>query len=370
MINQSGLSKKVMGVILHVDMDAFYASVEAQKRNLKDEPLVVCVYSGRTEDSGAVSTCSYEAREIGIHAAMPIKTAKKKAEDSEKKVHFVPMDKKYYDRFSDDIKEEILEEHTETIEKASIDEFYLELDTESFEEANKIAEEIQASVSKDFDVTCSIGVAPNKLVAKIASDQKKPDGITTVRPEEVENFMRGLELDEIHGIGGKTVEKLNELGINTVKNLAGADPALLVREFGEKQGLKLREKARGEDDSEVEETLQKQVTRITTLEENSRDFNQIKKVFPELTSDIIERLEEKDMDFGSVSLIIIDTEIEMSTRANTLKSHVRDKETLLEEGEQLLEEFLDNSDAVIRRIGLRASDLKKRRGQKSMDAFA
>ena len=358
-----------MGVILHVDMDAFYASVEAQRRNLKGEALVVCVYSGRTEDSGAVSTCSYEARELGINAAMPIKTAKKKAENSEKEVTFVGMDKKFYDQFSDDIKEDILEKYTETIEKASIDEFYLELDTEDFEESKKIAEEIQGSVTDNFDVTCSLGVAPNKLVAKIASDQKKPEGITSIEPEEVKDFMRGLELDEIHGIGAKTVEKLNELGINSVGDLAEADPALLVREFGEKKGLKLREKARGEDDSEVEETLQKQVTRITTLEENSREINRIKKVFPELASDIVERLEEKDMDFGSVSLIFIDTEIEMSTRANTLKSRVRDEEVLIDEGEKLLEEFLDNSDAIVRRVGLRASDLKKRRGQKSMEEF-
>jgi len=357
-----------MGVILHIDMDAFYASVEAQRRNISD-PLVVCVYSGRTEDSGAVSTCSYEARELGIHAAMPIKNAKKIAEDSEKEVNFVGMDKEYYDQFSDDIKDEILEEYTDTIEKASIDEFYIELDTEDFGKSEEIAKEIQQSVNNDFGVTCSIGVAPNKLVAKITSDQDKPEGITVVLPGEVKEFMRDLELGDIHGIGEKTVEKLNDIGIGSVDELAEADPAMLVREFGENQGLKLREKARGEDDSEVEETLQKQVTRITTLEENSREQSQIKKVFPELASDIVDRLEGKDMDFGSVSLIVIDTDIQMTTRATTLKSRVRDRKVLIKEGENLLEEFLENSDAIVRRIGLRASDLKKRRGQKSMDAF-
>ena len=357
-----------MGVILHVDMDAFYASVEAQRRNISG-PIVICVYSGRTEDSGAVSTCSYEARELGIHAAMPIKTAKKKAEQSEKEVHFIGMEKDYYDRFSDRIKEEILEKHSEKIEKASIDEFYIELETENFNEAEKTAEKIQASVKNNFNVTCSIGVAPNKLVAKIASDRKKPEGITAVRPEEVQNFMEGLEIGDIHGIGDKTAEKLEEIGISSVKDLSEADPALLVREFGEKQGLKLREKARGEDDSEVSESRQKQVTRITTLEENSRSFNQIKKVFPQLASDIIDVLEDENMDFSSVSIIVIDTDIEMRTRSRSLKAHVRDSETLVEEGENLLEDFLDNSEAVVRRVGLRASDLKKRRGQKSVENF-
>jgi len=243
------------------------------------------------------------------------------------------------------------------------------LETENFDEAKKIAEKIQVSVKKEFGVTCSIGVAPNKLVAKIASDRDKPEGITIVIPDEVEDFMRGLEVEDIHGIGEKTAEKLEKIGLSSVKELSEADPAKLVREFGEKQGLKLREKARGEDDSEVKETLQKQVTRITTLEENSRDMNYVKNVFPELASDIIERLEEKDMDFGSVSLIVIDTDIQMATRSTTVKSHVRDREVLIEEGEDLLEDFLNESDNVIRRVGLRASDLKKRRGQKSMEAF-
>lgn len=357
-----------MGVILHVDMDAFYASVEAQRRNISG-PIVICVYSGRTEDSGAVSTCSYEARELGIHAAMPIKTAKKKAQQSEKEVRFIGMEKEYYERFSDRIKEEILEEHSEKIQKASIDEFYIELETENFNEAEEVAGKIQASLKKDFNVTCSIGVAPNKLVAKIASDREKPEGLTAVRPKEVEKFMQSLEIGDIHGIGEKTVEKLEKLGIESVKDLSEADPALLVREFGEKQGLKLREKARGEDDSEVSESRQKQVTRITTLEENSRSFNQIKKIFPSLASDIIDALEEENMDFISVSIIVIDTDIEMRTRSKSLKAHIRDSETLVEEGEKLLEDFLDNSESVVRRVGLRASDLKKRKGQKSVEKF-
>lgn len=358
-----------MGTILHVDMDAFYASVEAQRRGLEGEPVVVGVYSGRTEDSGAVSTCSYEAREIGIHAAMPIKAAKKKADEAEKEVHFVPMDKEFYDRFSDRIRNEILQEHAEKIEKASIDEFYIELETENYPEAEEVAEEIQASVKEEFNVTCSIGVGPNKLVAKIASDREKPEGLTKVTPEEVQEFMYGLEISDIHGIGEKTEEKLGELGIESVEELAEADPALLVREFGKIQGLKLRDKAEGEDDSEVEESQQKQVTRITTLEENSRNFNKIKQVFPELASEIIKVLEEENMDYGSVSLVVIDTHIEMHTRSTSLKTRIRDRETIIEKGEELLEDFLNESDSTVRRIGLRASDLKKRKGQKSVQKF-
>ncbi|MFQ3308080.1 MAG: DNA polymerase IV (DinB-like DNA polymerase) [Candidatus Nanohaloarchaea archaeon] len=358
-----------MSPVLHVDMDAFYASVEAERRGWKGEPIVVCVYSGRSEDSGAVSTCSYEARDLGIHAAMPIKNAKRIAEDAGLDVHFIGMDKEFYDQFSDDIREQILEDYTDIIEKASIDEFYLELNDKNFTEAEKEASEIKKRVKDAFGVTCSIGVAPNKLVAKIASDREKPDGLTIVREEEVGEFMNGLEVDEIHGVGERTREKLSELGINSVEELAKVEAGLLVREFGEKQGPELRKKARGEDESDVEESLQKQVTRITTLDQNSRSFNHIRKVFPELADDIEVKLGEMDVDFGSVIIIAIDTDLEMHTRSTSLKTRVRDREIIIEKGEDLLEEFLDNFDGLIRRVGLRVSKLKERKGQKSFTEF-
>ncbi len=359
-----------MGTVLHVDMDAFYASVEAERREIHDEPIVVCVYSGRTEDSGAVSTCSYDARDLGIHAAMPIVEAKRIAEQSEKNVHFVGMDKDFYDQFSDDIREEILEEHTDSIEKASIDEFYLELGTEDFDEARKIANSIQKDVKNDFGVTCSVGVAPNKLVAKIASDQDKPEGVTVVEPDEVRGFMETLDIGDIHGIGDKTVEKLAEMGIESVKELAESETSRLVREFGETQGLALQEKAKGIDDEGVEDSLQKQITRITTLDQNSRSFNHIRKVFPELASDLVEKTEDLDVDFQSVVLITIDTDMQMHTRANSLKTPVRDQDIIEEEGEGLLEDFLDEFDGMVRRVGLRVKNLKERKGQKSFTDFA
>ncbi len=359
-----------MGIVLHVDMDAFYASVEAERRDIEDEPIVVCVYSGRTEDSGAVSTCSYDARELGIHAAMPIVEAKRIAEQSGKNVHFVGMDKEFYDQFSDDIRENILEEHTDTIEKASIDEFYLELDTENFDEARETADDIQKAVNTEFGVTCSIGVAPNKLVAKIASDQDKPEGITLVEPDEVREFMETLEIGDIHGIGDKTVQKLGEMGIDSVKELADSEASALVREFGEKQGLDLQKKAKGIDESEVEDSMQKQVTRITTLDQNSRSFNHIRKVFTELATDLEQKTEDLDVDFQSVVLIAIDTDMQMHTRANSLKTPVRDQQIIIDEGEQLLEDFLEEFDGMIRRVGLRVKNLKERKGQKSFTDFA
>jgi DNA polymerase IV (DinB-like DNA polymerase) len=353
--------------VLHVDMDAFYASVERNRKDLEG-PIVVCVYSGRSEDSGAVSTCSYDARELGIHAAMPIKRAKKLAEKSGKDVHFVAMDREHYREVSDEIREKVFENYAEKVEQASIDEAYLLLE-EDIEEAEEIAENIQAEVLENFGLTCSIGVAPNKLVAKIASDREKPSGLTVVRSEDVEDFMNGLELGDIHGIGGKTIEKLEDLGIDSVESLAQADEQVLIREFGENLGLKLKKKSRGVDDSEIEVQDQKQITRITTLKENSSRASYIEKYFPELADDLMEKIGEKKVGFRKVSLIVIDTEIEMYTRTTTLKSHIQDRETIIEKGKELLEEFLEYFDGEVRRIGLRVLDLKEFADQSNLEEF-
>ncbi|MFB6099979.1 MAG: DNA polymerase IV [Candidatus Nanohalobium sp.] len=353
--------------ILHVDMDAFFASVERNRKSLEG-PIVVCVYSGRSEDSGAVSTCSYDARDLGIHAAMPIVRAKEIVEESGEDVNFVAMDREYYRDVSDRIREAVLENYSDKVEQASIDEAYLELD-KSIGDATETAEEIQEEVLEEFDLTCSIGIGPNKLVAKMASDREKPEGLTVVHEDEIEEFMRDLELDDIHGIGERTVEKLEELGIDSVENLAEADKSLLVREFGENLGMKLKKKAQGKDDSEVKDRDQKQITRITTLGENSSRASYIVKYFPDLADEILEKAEEKGVGFRKVALIIIDTEIEMHTRTTTLKSHVQDREIIIEKGEELLESFLEEFEGEVRRVGLRILDLKEVGDQQSLEDF-
>ena len=356
--------------ILHIDMDSFYASVEKERKDLEG-PIVICVYSGRTEDSGAVSTCSYDARDLGIHAAMPITQAKTIAEESIEEVHFLPMDREYYREVSDEIREQIYENYAEKIEQASIDEAYLDTTEEvgGFEEAEKLAEKIQKEVEEEFGITCSVGIGPNKLVAKIASDRKKPEGLTKVLPEEVDDFMQGLELEDIHGIGGKTVEKLEDLGINSVEELAKANRRKLIEEFGGNLGVKLQEKALGQDDEEVSEKMQKQITRITTLDQNSRSANHIKTYFPDLADQILEQLEDKGLSFGQVVLVVIDSGIEMHTRSKKLKARIKDEEKLIEEEEALLEDFLEEFDGEVRRVGLRVSDLEEDKGQKKLESF-
>lgn len=358
-------------IILHLDMDAFYASVEAQRRDLEGEPIVVCVYSGRSGNSGAVSTCSYEARELGIRSAMPISQAEEIADRSEEEVHFVPVDKQFYRHISDQIKKEILEEEVDIVEQASIDEFYLDVSekVEKFEEAEELAEELKNTIEKEFGYTASVGIGPNKLVAKIASGEEKPNGMTVVRAEEAEEFIGSLDLEDIHGIGPKTVEKLESIGIRSVKDLKSADRRHLMVNFGEKKGKKLKEKAHGRDDSEVEESKPKQLSRLTTLKSNSDRAEDLKPYLEELADDLYQRIEKEGASFGSVAVLAIDTEMKMHTRSESIGAPVQRKEIIFDRAEKLMNEFLQDFDGEVRRVGVRVKDLEFESGQKSLDAF-
>jgi len=357
-------------IILHVDMDAFFASLEADRRGL-DGPVVVCVYSGRSEDSGAVSTCSYTARDLGIHAAMPIRQARSIAEDAEEQVFFVPQDKEYYRQISLEIRDDALSSYADAIEQASIDEAYLDVSdvVDDYEEAAELGRGIQQEVGEQFGITCSIGVGPNKLVAKMASDREKPEGLTVVRPGDVEEFVTGLALSDIHGIGEKTIEQLEEVGITSVEQLADADPARLVDRFGETRGIDLRDRARGRDEEPVEENEPKQLSRLTTLGRNSSDPEYIASYLDELADQVHERLSDHDAMFGRVTLLVIDTDLDMHSRSVSLATHVDDREVIREKGEELLEAFLAGFDDRVRRVGLRVADLEVGTGQTSLDAF-
>jgi len=357
--------------IVHVDMDAFFASVEADRRGLEGEPVVVCVYSGRSEDSGVVSTCSYEARKLGIRAGIPITRAKTIASDADEDIHFVPMDREFYSHIADRITEAVLEEHTDRIEHASIDEAYLDVteETASFDGAVELADAIRDGVRDRFDLTCSVGVGPNKLVAKIASDQDKPDGLTTVRPEEVEAFMRSLDLEEIHGIGPETDERLRELGIKSVGELAEADRQRLAEVFGDRQGPKLVRIAQGQDDDPVEEREQQQISRLRTLETDTDIEGFILDAMEPLAADIMAELEDAGLWFRTVVVLAIDTEIEMHTRSETFETPVQDRDVLMEAAAELLGRFLTGTDVEIRRVGLRVKNLEQGEGQQSLTDF-
>lgn len=359
-----------MPPILHIDLDAFFASCE-KKRNpeLEDQAVVICMYSGRGKDSGAVSAAGYGAREYGIHAGMPVSEARNRAEQAGEDIAFLAADKDFYGEVSRRIMG-IVEEEAAEVEKASVDEAYADLPAVgSYQEARERAERLKQRIKAEEGLTASIGVAPNKLVAKMASDRDKPDGLTVVEPGEVEEFLTGMEVDELHGVGPKTAERLEEFGVRTVEELREVSRARLVEAFGEKRGVSLHRKAAGNGETKLEEQEQEQLSRLTTLGENTRELEEMAPVVEQLAEDVIQSLEDRGWRYSTVTALVITTDMDMRTRSRSFKTAERSLERFQDTALELLEDFLqENPDAVVRRVGVRASGFDKG-GQRSLSDF-
>jgi DNA polymerase-4 len=230
--------------IIHVDMDAFYASVEQRDDpQLRGKPVIVAWKGKRS----VVCAASYEARRFGVHSAMPAVRAERLCPEA----IFLPPDFTRYRAVSKEVRE-IFKRHTDLIEPLSLDEAYLDV-TENktgLPTATLVAKTIREQIRQELNLTASAGVAPNKFLAKLASDWRKPDGLFVIQPEEVEAFLLSLPVGRIPGVGKVTEEKLAKLGIKTVSELKALELSKLENEFG-RYGARLYELARGVDESLV-----------------------------------------------------------------------------------------------------------------------
>lgn len=363
-----------MRIILHVDLDSFYASLEEQRKpEIKGKPVVVCMFSGRSSESGAVATANYKAREMGIKAGMPIAFAKRMAGSD---AVFLPADLEYYRAESAKIME-IMESHADSFQQVSIDEAYLDVSScGSYEKAEKIAKEIKNEIQTQFGLTCSVGVAPNKLVAKMASRFRKPDGLTVVEQKDIEAFLSPMPVEKLHGIGRKTAAALAEMGINSVRELAEADVSQLEKIFGRNKAQMLHEKASGIDNSPVTEQAAKQFSRIGTLKRDAKDFGEIYEKIEQLAAEMHGKIIKRGVYFKTVSIIIIDSSLGMQTRSRTLQK-TNKLEDILGCARELLKEFLAENETAVRRVGIRVSNLvyegeeakEKSKEQKSLQEF-
>ncbi len=359
-------------VVLHVDLDYFYAQCEENLNpNLRGKPVVVCVYSGRTDDSGVVSTCNYEARKYGVKAGIPIARAKKLLGTAD--ASFRPTNRPHYAEVSDRIME-TLETFGDTFEKVGIDEAYLDLTSETngdIYRAESIAREIKQKVLEQEKISCSVGVAPNKLLAKIASDLNKPNGLTVVRPENVRLFLGELSVDKIPGVGKRTEEKLDQLKVKTIDQLATHDVSVLHEIFGNTLGTYLYRAARGEDEEPVEQREQPtQLSRIATLKRNTHNISEILPLLEDLANSATEKLTEKAMTCKTVSILAILGDLSIHSKSRTLDSPTSDMSTIAQASKDLLEQFLQSeSTATVRRVGVKLSGLSGRSGQTDISKF-
>lgn len=358
-------------IVLHLDLDYFFAQVEENERSeLKGKPLVVCVYSGRTKESGVVSTSNYEARKYLVKSGMPIMEAIAKLKNVD--AVFLPVRHERYAEISQGVME-ILSRYGERFEYASIDEGILEITEASggnYENAEKIAEKIKREISGKFHLTCSVGIGPNRLIAKIASDFRKPDGLTVVKPNEVEEFLEGMDVGKIPGIGRKSSEFLFGLGVRTIGALQKADPTLIVEAFGKKIGGWLINAAKGIDESEVGVLEgQKQISRITTLKRDTRNLEEIMKVVEPLIADISKEMKERNISFESIGVTLIDRNLKTYAKTRALPHPSGNAHDAVKIFEELFGAIIKETKTNFRRAGIKVEKLESKKGQKTLDEF-
>jgi DNA polymerase IV (DinB-like DNA polymerase) len=343
-------------IILHVDMDAFFASIEEREHpEYRNKPLVVGANPKGGRGRGVVSTANYEARKFGIKSGMPISKAYKLCPNA----IFLPVNFSLYEKVSSKIME-ILREHADKFEQVSIDEAFLDVSkrVKDFDQARQLAILLKEKIWESENLTCSIGIGPNKLVAKIASSFKKPDGLTVVKPEEVEKFLSPLPVEEIPGIGKKSKKILNEMGIKTIGDLAKTNPSLLVEKFG-KIGVYFHLASKGIDESEVEEEYEiKSLGREHTFEKDTDDVFLIQKTLESLAKETWEELKKEKLTYKTVTIKVRYEDFETHTHSKTLSLQTDSLEKIIEIGKKLLEPFL-YAGKRIRLIGIRVSKLKE-----------
>jgi DNA polymerase IV (DinB-like DNA polymerase) len=343
-------------IVLHVDMDSFYASVEVRERpELQGLPVVVGSDPKGGSGRGVVSTCSYEARKYGIHSAMPISRAYRLCPDAV----FLPVNMKLYAGVSAGVME-ILNRFANRFQKVSVDEAYLVPGPEvrNFEEAALCALRIKDEVQRQEGITCSVGVGPNKLIAKIASGFQKPDGLTVVRPEDARDFLFPLQVSNIPGIGEKTTETLKELGIYRVAELANCDIQLLSERFG-KMGFRMKQMANGLDFEEVREREGvKSISRHGTFEEDTNDPVKITGSLEMLAESVYDSLMKHSFLFKTVTLIVRFEDFSTYTRSKTVPIWTSDIFVIKRTAMQLLSEFIGKQ--KLRLVGIGVTKLRER----------
>ena len=349
-------------IVMLVDLDYFYAQCEERRNpSIKGKPVVVCVYSGRTEDSGAVSTANYVARKYGVKSGISIVLAKQKLKGVD--AVFLPVDHPFYREISDKIME-ILRSHADSFEQVGVDEAYMDVTQKTkgnYQEAKNLAATIKNDVLTQQKLTCSIGVGPNKLVAKIAADIQKPDGLTPVKPEEVQRFLSPLPVRSLVGVGKKTEKRLETLGVRTVGQLARFDVQRLIEVFGRKLGTYFHNASVGIDNEPVQERSEPEsVSRISTLKEDTRDLAVILDEAYGLCDDVHARLLRRGLLYRSVSIYIVASDLSVHSKSKTFENPTSDLETFKKTVRELFEKFLDESSVEARRVGVKVSNLNKK----------
>ena len=359
-------------VVFHIDFDYFYAQCEeVRSPELKSKPVCVCVYSDRGGDSGAIATANYTARKYGVKSGIPIIFAKKRLEERKDAV-FLPVDVDYYSEMSEKAME-IMKNNADIFEYVGRDEAYLDVTKRvegDFKKASHLAQQIKNSIRDEIKLSCSIGISPNKLISKIASDFQKPDGLTIISPDKIEQFLEPLKIRAIPGIGKKTEEKFTEMNLETIHDLKKLDVFTFNKEFGRKSGTYIYNAVRGIDNEPVKKREARiQYSKIMTLKKDSKDYQFLSENLVELCKEVHDIVMKNNQMFKSIGIHFVQSDLSNKSKSRMLRNPTSDLEELEKNADQLLIEALENQTITIRRLGVKVAELSEVQGQSDITSY-
>lgn len=336
--------------IIHVDMDAFFAAIEQRDNpSLKGLPVII---GGEPNTRGVVSTCSYEARQYGVHSAMSLTEAYRRCPHGV----FLPGDHKKYRAVSQQLRS-ILERFTPVIEPMSIDEAFLDVTgcEGIFGPLPVMAQKIKETIKRELDLTASVGAAPNKFLAKIASDLRKPDGLVIVEEHQVIQFLHPLPIERLWGVGRKTAERLTRLGFKTIGDIATVKPELLEQHFGQ-LGVLLHRLSHGIDNRAVVAKRDiKSVGHEQTFAFDTGDHETIKATLLHLVEKVAYRLRQSELRGRTITLKLRFSNFKTITRSTTLARSTDLEKDIYREVVRLFEQI--DLGKPVRLVGISVSNL-------------
>ncbi len=349
-----------MRKIIHIDMDAFYASVELRERpELQKLPVVIASDHPRA----VVAAASYPARQFGLHSAMPMATARKRCPQ----VIVIPPDFDKYRSVSAQV-HQIFQHYTTLIEPISLDEAYLDVteNLQGLSSATAVAQAIRADILQHTGLTASAGVAPNKFLAKIASDWHKPDGLCVIKPHQIQGFIQNLPLKKIPGVGKVTQEKLAALQLHTLGDLQNIQEALLIQQFG-KYGRRLFLYAQGIDERPVEtQRVRQQISKELTF---SSDLTllQCHAAWQQLAEQVWNSLQKRQLSARGLQLKLKDPQFQIRQHSKTYQQPFRNLQELQQAIPQLLSEMQIASSQKFRLVGVGLNQLNSAAAIQQLD---
>ncbi len=341
--------------ILHCDLDCFFAAVEARDNpTYVGKPLIIGADPKNGKGRGVVSTCNYEARKFGLHSAMPISQAYKRCPHG---IYLHPNFEKYH-KASKEVME-IVNSYSDMFQQVSIDEAYLDISDKciDYKEVRDLAEKLKDEVQKKVGITISIGCAPTKSIAKIASDHNKPNGVTVVKPECIKKFLSPMDITKISGIGKKSQLYYNKKGIKTIGDIINLTLPKMFQLFG-KNGEWIWQVANGLDKNQVKPIpdKRKSIGKERTFYEDTSDCKSILSKLGEINTALHKKLKRNGVYYKTITLKIRFEGFITYTRSKSLPSSIQNEKNTFDVILELYKEFL-NSDKKVRLVGIKLSNL-------------